>query len=145
MNTKASNGVPSEVIEGIFSIIYGKGVMTNTQSTECTDAITEYLREHSSKEVAEPVAIRYRFANNPHKWHHNGMNDTIPTNHIELNYLYLEPPSYHQVAASMKKKCAAVCEEWAITAEQHGFSGDAEEFRLLKAHIEAIPTVEESK
>jgi hypothetical protein len=38
----------------------------------------------SQEATREPVALRYRFANNPHKWHYSGMHDTIFADYDEM-------------------------------------------------------------
>lgn len=42
----------------------------------------------------EAVAMRYRYADNPYKWHHNGLNDTVSLGFIESQLLYTHPSTY---------------------------------------------------
>jgi hypothetical protein len=49
------------------------------------------LREARQSSQSEPVAMRFRYADTPNTWHHNGLNDTVMSGYIDMQYLYAAP------------------------------------------------------
>ena len=65
----------------------------------------------------EPVAYRYRYANNPYKWLHAGYADTITTGYIEVQPLYLAPPNYAELKADCDRYREAL--ELVLTSDKN--------------------------
>jgi hypothetical protein len=124
-------------------IYLGDGVHDSIRAQDVIDMLEELqrLREHSSKEEAEPIyqvkfcaSCEYRQVTKDEYEKYAGHWRRI---------LHTEPPSFHQAAASMKRFADAV--------EKLAFSMPAPNpytpkfVQLAIEAMQAIPTVEESK
>jgi hypothetical protein len=126
-------------------IYLGDGVHDSIRAQDVIDMLEELqrLREHSSKEVAEPYAMCQ--VDKPHnsvKYEHWLKWPKFARDEYSVK-LFTTPPSSHQAASSMKQKCLDAIDS--CVEGQLFVANQAMALKIAKELIEAIPTVEESK